>query len=69
MLLKDKDTIHNECFDDEQALHIPVMLEEGMNFLKPGEGDIIVDTTIGAGGHSREILKCIGGDGPFDWNR
>ncbi|GJQ57301.1 MAG: 16S rRNA (cytosine(1402)-N(4))-methyltransferase RsmH [Candidatus Scalindua sp. AMX11] len=63
MLLKDKDAVQSECFDEEQAPHIPVMLEEVMSFLKPGKGDIIVDTTIGAGGHSREILKCIGSDG------
>ncbi len=63
MLLRDKDTIHDECYDDGQSPHIPVMLDEVMSFLKPGKGDIIVDTTIGAGGHSREILKRLGGEG------
>ncbi|MCP5005695.1 MAG: 16S rRNA (cytosine(1402)-N(4))-methyltransferase RsmH [Planctomycetes bacterium] len=63
MLLIDKDVVHNGCFDSEQSPHIPVMLEEVMSFLEPGKGDIVVDATIGAGGHSREILKCLGSDG------
>ena len=49
--------------DDEQLLHIPVMLDEVISFIKPGKDDIIVDATIGAGGHSREILKMIGTGG------
>lgn len=63
MLLIDKESVENECIEEEHSPHIPVMLEEVMGFLKPGKGDIIVDTTIGAGGHSREILKCIGDEG------
>ena len=39
------------------------MLDEVISFIKPGKGDIIVDATIGAGGHSCEILKMIGPDG------
>jgi 16S rRNA (cytosine1402-N4)-methyltransferase len=48
---------------DEHLLHIPVMLDEVISFIKPRKGDIIVDATVGAGGHSREILKMIGTDG------
>ncbi len=43
--------------------HRPVMLDEVISFIKPGKGDIIVDATIGAGGHSCEILKKIMPDG------
>ncbi len=43
--------------------HRPVMLDEVISFIKPGKGDIIVDATIGAGGHSCEILKKIQPDG------
>jgi 16S rRNA (cytosine1402-N4)-methyltransferase len=39
------------------------MLDEVISFIKPGKGDIIVDATIGAGGHSCEILKKIMPDG------
>ena len=49
--------------DDDYPPHKPVMLNEVISFIKPGKGDIIVDATIGAGGHSCEILKMIEPDG------
>ncbi|MHC4307006.1 MAG: 16S rRNA (cytosine(1402)-N(4))-methyltransferase RsmH [Planctomycetota bacterium] len=49
--------------DDDISPHRPVMLDEVISFIKPGKGDIIVDATIGAGGHSCEILKKIMPDG------
>jgi len=49
--------------DDDHSPHKPVMLNEVISFIKPGKGDIIVDATIGAGGHSRQILKMIEPDG------
>ena len=49
--------------DDDHPPHKPVMLNEVISFIKPGKGDIIVDATIGAGGHSRQILKMIEPDG------
>jgi 16S rRNA (cytosine1402-N4)-methyltransferase len=49
--------------DDVHTPHKPVMLDEVISFIKPGKGDIIVDATIGAGGHSCEILKMIEPDG------
>ena len=49
--------------DDNLSPHRPVMLDEVISFIKPGKGDIIVDATIGAGGHSCEILKKIEPDG------
>lgn len=49
--------------DEKKASHVPVMLDEVISFLKPGKGDVIVDATVGAGGHSCEILKMIKPDG------
>lgn len=49
--------------DDDYPPHKPVMLNEVISFIKPSKGDIIVDATIGAGGHSCEILKMIEPDG------
>jgi len=40
-------------------LHIPVMLREVIDYLDPRPGNIIVDATLGTGGHSIEILKRI----------
>jgi len=43
----------------EEKLHIPVMLREVIDYLDLAPGKIIVDATIGTGGHSLEILKKI----------
>jgi 16S rRNA (cytosine1402-N4)-methyltransferase len=43
----------------EEKLHVPVMLQEVLDFLKLAPGQIIVDATLGTGGHSLEILKRI----------
>ncbi len=39
--------------------HTPVMAKEVLDFLDPKPGSIMVDATIGGGGHAREILKKI----------
>ncbi|MFH0762750.1 MAG: 16S rRNA (cytosine(1402)-N(4))-methyltransferase RsmH [Candidatus Omnitrophota bacterium] len=39
--------------------HIPVMLKEVLNYLSLGPGKVIVDATIGTGGHSQAILEKI----------
>jgi 16S rRNA (cytosine1402-N4)-methyltransferase len=49
--------------DDDLSPHRPVMLDEVISLINPSKGDIIVDATIGAGGHSCEILKKIQPDG------
>ncbi len=43
----------------EEKLHIPVMLHEVIDYLKLSPGQLIVDATLGTGGHSLEILKRI----------
>jgi len=43
----------------ESNLHIPVMLGEVIDYLKLAPGQIIVDATLGTGGHAQEILKRI----------
>lgn len=43
--------------------HIPVLLEEVIENLKPGPGKIFLDCTIGEGGHAEEILRQISPDG------
>lgn len=40
--------------------HVPVMTAEVMKYLKPGPGDVIVDLTVGGGGHAEPILKAVG---------
>ncbi|MDD5108062.1 MAG: 16S rRNA (cytosine(1402)-N(4))-methyltransferase RsmH [Candidatus Omnitrophica bacterium] len=43
----------------ETGLHVPVMVHEVIDYLKLAPGQVIVDATMGTGGHSLEILKKI----------
>jgi 16S rRNA (cytosine1402-N4)-methyltransferase len=43
--------------------HVPVLPAEVLTYLTPTEGQIVVDATIGAGGHSRVILERLGKNG------
>ncbi|WP_207534628.1 16S rRNA (cytosine(1402)-N(4))-methyltransferase RsmH [Desertivirga arenae] len=43
--------------------HVPVMLRECIESLDIKSDGIYVDVTFGGGGHSREILKNLGGEG------
>ncbi|MCJ2185065.1 16S rRNA (cytosine(1402)-N(4))-methyltransferase RsmH [Novosphingobium sp. 1949] len=40
------------------APHIPVLLEEVVAALEPGEGTVLVDATFGAGGYTRRLLDA-----------
>ncbi|TYC51726.1 16S rRNA (cytosine(1402)-N(4))-methyltransferase RsmH [Rhodobacterales bacterium] len=37
--------------------HVPVLLEEVLQWLNPAEGEVVIDGTFGAGGYSRAILS------------
>jgi 16S rRNA (cytosine1402-N4)-methyltransferase len=39
--------------------HIPIMVREVLQCLRPGAGDIAVDCTLGGGGHARAILERV----------
>jgi len=43
--------------------HIPVMVNEIIDCLKPKSGEIVVDCTVGYGGHASEFIKLIGPSG------
>ena len=40
----------------DSSEHIPVMLKEVIEYLKPQEGQVFVDATLGLGGHAKAIL-------------
>lgn len=43
--------------------HTPVMLDEVLAWLNPRPGQIIVDGTLGGGGHTRALAERVGPDG------
>lgn len=43
---------------DPESIHLPVLLEEVLNFLRPELGGLFVDATIGLGGHAQALLRA-----------
>jgi 16S rRNA (cytosine1402-N4)-methyltransferase len=43
--------------------HVPVLLDEVLQFLNVRTGSVIADTTVGLGGHSAAIARKLGGEG------
>ncbi|MCA8949360.1 MAG: 16S rRNA (cytosine(1402)-N(4))-methyltransferase RsmH [Planctomycetes bacterium] len=46
-----------------QPVHVPVLLHETIAILELWEGLVVVDGTVGAGGHARAIVSAIGATG------
>jgi len=44
-------------------VHVPVLLQEAINFLAVQRGGTIIDATVGLAGHSCEIAKLLGAPG------
>jgi 16S rRNA (cytosine1402-N4)-methyltransferase len=38
--------------------HVPVMTDEVLHHLRPGQGGLFVDCTVGLGGHARALLEA-----------
>jgi 16S rRNA (cytosine1402-N4)-methyltransferase len=45
------------------TVHIPVMLDEVLEWLEPRAGKVLVDGTLGGGGHTRALAERVGPDG------
>src|SRR5438093_10270713 len=39
--------------------HVPVLLDEVLAVLEPRAGEIVVDCTLGLGGHANELLRRV----------
>lgn len=46
-----------------QKLHKPVMVQETIDHLRLKKGDLVLDCTVGLGGHAAQILQAIGPQG------
>ena len=44
-------------------VHTPVLLREVLELLAPAGGEVVVDATVGAGGHARALAEAVGGSG------
>lgn len=44
---------------DDTAIHVSVLLAEAIDWLEPRPGQIVVDGTLGAGGHTRALAEHI----------
>jgi len=47
----------------DDIVHIPILVEEVLYYLQPQPGQIILDCTVGGGGHAIKILDKIKPDG------
>jgi 16S rRNA (cytosine1402-N4)-methyltransferase len=44
-------------------MHKPVMVREVLEYLNPPVGGVVVDATVGAGGHARAFAERVGREG------
>lgn len=44
-------------------VHVPVMLDEVVQWLRPRAGAVLVDGTLGGGGHTRALAERVGASG------
>jgi len=45
------------------SIHLPVLADEVLTALRPAAGDVMVDGTIGGGGHTRLLVEQVGPTG------
>ena len=48
---------------ESSVVHIPVMVEEVLHWLQPRPGGVVVDGTLGGGGHTRALAERVGPQG------
>lgn len=58
--MPDADGLHFKCTMTRDTRHIPVLLETVLDILDPRPEQIVVDCTLGLGGHAAEILRRVG---------
>ena len=46
-----------------KSVHVPVLTEEVLQLLQPRPGGVVVDGTLGGGGHTRALAEAVGPEG------
>jgi 16S rRNA (cytosine1402-N4)-methyltransferase len=49
--------------DEGDIRHVPVLCQEVVDYLRPRPGGVLVDATVGEGGHAAAILRAMEGKG------
>jgi 16S rRNA (cytosine1402-N4)-methyltransferase len=52
-----------DMIENDKQLHKTVLLKEAVEALNIKKGDVIVDATLGAGGHTLKIIEEVGAEG------
>lgn len=53
----------NTIVEEVKVKHLPVLLDKVLDLLDVQDNDVVIDGTLGLGGHSKEILKRLGSTG------
>ena len=48
---------------EPEVVHVPVMLDEVVQWLAPRAGMVLVDGTLGGGGHARALAERVAAEG------
>jgi 16S rRNA (cytosine1402-N4)-methyltransferase len=48
---------------EPSSVHVSVLLDQVVHWLEPRPGAVLVDGTLGGGGHARALAAAVGGDG------
>jgi len=48
---------------EPSSVHVPVMLDQVVRWLRPRPGAVLVDGTLGGGGHARALAEAVGQNG------
>jgi 16S rRNA (cytosine1402-N4)-methyltransferase len=52
--------VESHIMDTPTPIHVPVLLDELLDLLQPPNGGVIVDGTLGGGGHARALAQRVG---------
>ena len=47
----------------DEPVHIPVLIDQVVEWLQPRPGGVLVDGTLGGGGHARRLAEIVGREG------